>query len=209
MRVLTWGYDANIDAFGSSSQNTINQHAGGLLSDIADRREMADHYKAKIVFVVHNLGGIIVKAALNKSLATEGTRLKEIAPATRGICFLGTPHRGSKTASLWKVAYRISVVATRRPNTRLLQGFERNSETLDQIADIFAQTMIKQNMHIYSFREEKETRNYLIFNTIVNSFIGVFHDIMRADSSRLLKRTRPKLAMVTRKWGAFLLIIIS
>ncbi|KAL9584441.1 MAG: hypothetical protein Q9203_004661, partial [Teloschistes exilis] len=161
--------DADVDSFGSASQSTIHQHAGTLLSDIVDKRELAEHYKRPIIFVVHSLGGIIIKAALNRSSATEGTRLKEIAPAICGVCFLGMPHRGSKSASLGRVAYQISLAATRRPNTRLLQGLERNSETLEQVGDAFAQTMLKSgpSLHIYSFREEKETRKYVMFNTMV------------------------------------------
>ncbi|KAL8974760.1 MAG: hypothetical protein Q9197_000996 [Variospora fuerteventurae] len=142
VRIFTWGYDADIDGFGSASQNTIHQHAGSLLSDLADQRETSEHYRKPIIFVVHSLGGIIVKAALNKSSAIQGTRLKDKAPATFGVCFLGTPHRGSMSASLGKIAFEITKSATRRPNTRLLQGLERNSETLDQIGDTFAQTML-------------------------------------------------------------------
>ncbi|KAL8723059.1 MAG: hypothetical protein Q9181_007363, partial [Wetmoreana brouardii] len=169
VRVLSWGYDADIDSFDSASQSTIHQHAGTLLSDIADQHEIADHYKRPIIFVVHSLGGVIVKAALNRSSATQGTRLKDIAAATFGICFLGTPHRGSKSASLGKIAYQITSAATRRPNIKLLQGLERGSETLDQIGDTFAQTMLRGDrpLRICSFREEKETRNYLVFNTMV------------------------------------------
>jgi len=170
VRVFTWGYDADIDGFGSRSQSTIIQHAESLLSDIANQREVDDHYKRPIAFVVHSLGGIVVKAALNRSSTIQGTRLKDIAPVTFAICFLGTPHRGSGSASVGKVAYQITVAATRRPNTRLLQGLERNSDTLDQIGDAFAQTILKPEakIHIYSFREEKETRKYWIFNTMVS-----------------------------------------
>jgi len=170
VRVFTWGYDADIDGFGSRSQSTIIQHAESLLSDIANQREVADHYKRPIAFVVHSLGGIVVKAALNRSSTIQGTRLKDIAPVTFGICFLGTPHRGSKSASLGKVAYQITVAVTMRPNTRLLQGLERNSDMLDAIGDAFAQTMLKPGakIHIYSFREEKETRKYWFFNTMVS-----------------------------------------
>ena len=59
---------------------------------------------------------------------------------------------------------------TRRPNTRLLRGLERNSETLEQIGDTFAQTMLNSEtkLRVYSFREEKETRKYLVFNTMVS-----------------------------------------
>ncbi|KAL9037179.1 MAG: hypothetical protein Q9180_003868 [Flavoplaca navasiana] len=169
VRILTWGYDADIDGFDSASQSTIHQHAGSLLSDLADQREASECYRRPILFVVHSLGGIIVKAALNKSSATQGTRLKDIAPATFGVCFLGTPHRGSSSASLGKIACEISRAMTRRPNTKLLQGLERNSEMLEQIGDAFAQTMLKSKMalRVYSFREEKETRKYWVFNTMV------------------------------------------
>ena len=173
VRVFTWGHDSNIDGFKSRSQNTINQHAGSLLSDIADQREVAEHYRKPIIFVAHSLGGIIVKSALNRSSGEQGTRLKDIAPATSGICFLGTPHRGSKSASLGKIAYQTTVAATRRPNTKLLQGLERNSTELELIGDYFAQTLLKYGggLHIYSFREEKETRKYLVFNTMVGCLL--------------------------------------
>ncbi|KAL9631599.1 MAG: hypothetical protein Q9204_004166 [Flavoplaca sp. TL-2023a] len=167
-RILTWGYDADIIGFDSASQSTVHQHAGSLLSDLADQREISESYRRPILFVVHCLGGIIVKAALNRSSATHGTRLKDIAPATLGVCFLGTPHRGSSTASLSKIACEISKTMATRPNTKLLQALERNSETLEQIGDTFAQTMLKSAMklRVYSFREEKDTRKWP-FNTMV------------------------------------------
>ena len=167
-RIFTWGYDADIHHFGSSaSQNTIHQHALNLLSDIADLQESCSDTSTPIIFVVHSLGGLIVKDALNQSSQTEGTRLKEIVPIVCGVCFLGTPHRGSKLASIGKVAYQVTTAATRRPNLKLLQALERNSETLDRIGDSFRQTILKRNIHLYSFREEKETRKYMVFSTIV------------------------------------------
>jgi len=66
-----------------------------------------------------------------------------------------------------KIAYNCTVIFTKRPNLKLLQGLERNSETLDRVGDSFSQTLLKYKLAIYSFREEKETRKYLIFNTIV------------------------------------------
>ena len=61
----------------------------------------------------------------------------------------------------------MTVAAIRRPNLKLLQALERNSETLDRIGDSFRQTILKRNIQVYSFREEKETRKYLVFSTIV------------------------------------------
>ncbi|KAL8749028.1 MAG: hypothetical protein Q9199_007940 [Rusavskia elegans] len=215
VRILTWGYDADIDGFGSASQSTIHQHAGSLLSDIADQRGISECYRQPILFVAHSLGGIIVKAALNRSSEIQGTRLKEIAPATFGVCFLGTPHRGSNSASLGKIAYKITRAMARRPNTRLLQGLERNSETLEQIGDAFAQTMLTSDtkLRVYSFREEKETRKYLVLNTMVvepdSAKIGDPHEevgSVPANHSQMTKFEGPedigfkRIAAQLRRW---------
>ena len=168
-KILSFGYDADVGGFlSSASQNTIHQHAGNLLSDLADLRDKPEEQEIPLIFVVHSLGGIIVKDAINQSDSTVGTRLKTIAPATFGICFLGTPHRGSKTASLGKIAWNLTVIATNRPNLKLLQGLERNSETLDRIGSTFSQILLKHKIAIYSFREEQETRRLLFFNTMVS-----------------------------------------
>lgn len=174
-QILTWGYDADVSRFlGSSGQNTVHQHAMSLLSDIADARQ--EGLRLPIIFVCHSLSGIIVKDALTQSVATEGTRLKDIAPATFGIMFLGTPHRGSKSASLGRYTYNITRVATKRPNIKLLMALERNSEVLDRVTDAFNQMLLKTEIRLYSFREEPETRKMLIFNTIVSGLR--FHVLM-------------------------------
>ncbi|KAH0555789.1 hypothetical protein GP486_006266, partial [Trichoglossum hirsutum] len=107
--------------------------------------------------------------ALNQSSHSENVRLKEIAPATFGICFLGTPHQGSKSASIGKIAYHATVAVTRRPNVRLLHALERNSDTLDSIADSFSQTLLKVGTQISSFREEMETRKFFFSTIVVDS----------------------------------------
>src|SRR5450432_3340493 len=113
---------------------------------------------------------------MNISSGTKANRFKIVAPAVRGILFLGTPHRGSRSASIGKMAYQITKAAARRPNEKLLQALEKNSDTLDQINNSFLQTLEEhQSLGISSFREEKETRKYLIFSTIV----------VEADSARI------------------------
>ena len=48
-RIYTWGYDADIDDFGSSaSQNTVHQHAINLLSDLTDLQETNKDVSAPI-----------------------------------------------------------------------------------------------------------------------------------------------------------------
>ena len=79
-----------------------------------------------------------------------------------------------------KIAYNCTVIFTKRPNLKLLQGLERHSETLDRAGDAFSQTLLKHKIAVYSFREERETRRYLIFNTVIRNNLY----IVRFFSSR-------------------------
>ncbi|CZR69613.1 uncharacterized protein PAC_19513 [Phialocephala subalpina] len=168
VRIFTWGYDADIDRLTSTaSQNTIFQHAGDLLADVADLLESKGG-DLPIIFVTHSLGGIIVKDALNQSSQAEAIpRLVKLSIVVHGVLFLGTPHHGSSSASIGKVFYKITEAATRRPNLMLFQGLKPNSETLDRIGQGFYQTITKRNIHVASFREQKETRRWAFFSTIV------------------------------------------
>ncbi|KAL9016862.1 MAG: hypothetical protein Q9185_005812 [Variospora sp. 1 TL-2023] len=166
--IFSWGYDADVGGiFSSAGQSTIHEHAGSLLSDLADLRYTPDRRYIPLIFVVHSLGGIVVKDALNQSSSTEGTRLKDIAPATHGVVFLGTPHRGSTSASMGKMAFHITEVFTQRPNLKLLRGLEKHSDILDRVGDSFYQTIMKHNLSVYSFREARETRRYKVFSIMV------------------------------------------
>jgi len=163
-RVYSWGYDADISHFFSSaSQSTVFQHAGSLLSDLADNRISDDDKSRPIIFVAHSLGGIVVKDMLNASRA-EVTYLKEILPATYGVIFLGTPHRGSSTATLGKIAQNITRVVRSNPNTSILQDLEVNSETLERIGRGFHQILAESPIQIQSFREELPTSGIMVVN---------------------------------------------
>jgi len=110
------------------------------------------------------------------SSGERGNRFKVVVPAVHGILFLGTPHRGSSSASIGKMTYQMTKAAARRPNVNLLRALERNSDTLDQINNGFLQTLEEhKSIAIASFREEKETRKFLFFSTIV----------VEADSARI------------------------
>ncbi|KAL9013912.1 MAG: hypothetical protein Q9173_001421 [Seirophora scorigena] len=167
-QIFTWGYGADVGGiFSSAGQSTIHEHAGSLLLDLADLRYTPSRRRIPLIFVVHSLAGIIVKDALNRSSSNEGTRLKEIAPATHGLISFGTPHRGSTSASMVKMALHISEIFTIRPNLKLLKGHEKHSEILHRVGDSFHQTILKHRLTIYTFREECETRRYILFNIMV------------------------------------------
>lgn len=89
-----------------------------------------------VVWVCHSMGGLIVKGIINQSLANDDPKIKNIGQNTRGIIFLGTPHRGSaiakysqQTALLW-------------PTTEV-KDMEENSKELLKLNDEFLANIAK------------------------------------------------------------------
>lgn len=161
-RIFTWGYDANVTSvFSFASQSTVSQHAKQLLADLAAVRTTPAQNQRPLIFVVHSLGGIVVKDALVFSRMTR-TYLREIWPAVIGVCFLGTPHRGSVTASLGKIAFQISRMAYAQPNIELLRTLERNSAVLERISDGFAAMLVDGQIQVQCFREILPTKGLMI-----------------------------------------------
>lgn len=69
-RVLTWGYDVDIDhTFSSASTATIFNQAGNLLTALTDARLSSIERERPLVFVAHSLGGIVVKDVRNLKLS--------------------------------------------------------------------------------------------------------------------------------------------
>lgn len=100
---------------------------------------------------------------------------------TKGIVFLGTPHRGSNAASYGRTAYLLTkAFAFQSANTKLLTALEKNSETLDRISTAFFQTLeAYQNLRIASFAEEKQVRLRVVGMQIVrpdSAKIGHAHE---------------------------------
>jgi len=95
----------------------------------------------------------------------EVTHLKEILPATYGIIFLGTPHRGSSAATLGKIAQEITKVLWKRPNISVLRDLEMGSQTLERIGRGFSQILVEREIRIQSFREELPTKGIIVSHT--------------------------------------------
>ncbi|KAF8245685.1 hypothetical protein K440DRAFT_603397, partial [Wilcoxina mikolae CBS 423.85] len=153
-RILTYGYDSHITKFfqGATNQNSDNikvvpSRGTSLECNLLILWNMKE--SRPIVFVAHSLGGIIVK---------DGAKYKEeyrsILPATRGIIFLGTPHRGSKFASLGEIARRVAaavlLVDTKNP---LLQKLQVNNSSLNLLQRDFSVMLKDSTFGIHSFQE--------------------------------------------------------
>ena len=174
-RIVTWGYDVQVEQmFSSASKATIFHHAQALLSDLSMIRPTISDKQKPLIFIAHSLGGIIVKDALSLS-RNDLTHLQEILPAVKGVIFLGTPHHGSKVASLGKVAFELSRLFFQKPNLDVLRGLERNSEILDRITRGFGQVLAAGSLKVHSFREELDTNGVTIVDSSSSS-IGYLHE---------------------------------
>ncbi|XP_026844146.1 protein SERAC1 [Drosophila persimilis] len=76
-------------------QGHIDVRASTLLeriavSDVGNERP--------IVWIGHSMGGLLTKLMLLKSIDSHEPKVQQIAKNTKGIVFLGTPHRGSSIA---------------------------------------------------------------------------------------------------------------
>lgn len=98
-RILTFGYDANWRG-ASRSVSNISDFAKELLFEMrfAKGRSGEDLSLGSmpIIFVVHSMGGLVVKKAFLLGLHDEN--YSEMVSAISAIIFLSTPHRGSNLA---------------------------------------------------------------------------------------------------------------
>ncbi|THW77844.1 hypothetical protein D6D18_09847, partial [Aureobasidium pullulans] len=143
--VWTYGYNADVigGLFEASSKNSISHHG----RDLSVRLEREIDNEKPLVFVVHSLGGIILKDAIRRS--------KIVRDRTRSIVFLGTPHRGSTYAGWGQIASNLARLALQDSNKRLLESLEVNNEVLDNINDEFKTIAFERALKIHSFQESR------------------------------------------------------
>src|SRR3981189_2914952 len=74
------------------------------------------------------------------------THLRSILRKTAGVRFLGTPHRGSPTATLGKVAFEASKISLTSTKIRILRALEVNSESLENISNEFNRILVDKKV---------------------------------------------------------------
>ena len=161
-RILTWGYNVQLKhMLTSMSKESVFQYAGVLLSDLALLRTSSVDKQKNLVFIAHSLGGIVVKDALSRS-RNETTWIDEILPATIGVIFLGTPHHGSKKASLAKQVMKLAKTFYRDTDTKIIRALEEKSDVLERVTRGFGQVLSAGKIKVHSFQEADKTNGMMI-----------------------------------------------
>ncbi|KAL8792151.1 MAG: hypothetical protein Q9195_005247 [Heterodermia aff. obscurata] len=190
-RVLTYGYDTHIrHKLGPpGSRNTVYDIAWDFLVALeAERREEPSR---PIIFVVHSLGGIVVKEVLRRSSECyqSQTHLREIYVSTIGIMFFGTPHSGADPRGFFhRIAEKIFKAVGFTVDEQIVNSLLPSSERLKELRDVFGPRAYEQNWIIHSFQEQiglkalgdhkvvEDTSSYLGLPTIeITEHIGRNH----------------------------------
>ncbi|KAH8805481.1 hypothetical protein F5884DRAFT_860088 [Xylogone sp. PMI_703] len=156
-RIFTYGYDADVvKLFSQVGKSTIFQHSRSFIQAV--HRVRRDHYERPIIFVAHSLGGILVKDGLNWAKAQTGfsaVQVNEVFSATKGVIFLGTPHRGAngQYAEVGEQLRRLVGLFLHDSNPHLLSSLRSNSETLPRISEEFHRLCDQNPFLIFSFVE--------------------------------------------------------
>jgi pimeloyl-ACP methyl ester carboxylesterase len=141
-RIATWGYDADVinkRPFRVVSSNTIEQHAANLCTDLANVRN-GEKTKRPLIFVVHSLGGLVVKTALlhaNECRRQSEAHISAIADSTTGLLFMGTPHRGSDQAH-WGGILASVLGYVKQDNADLVKRLNKEEPRLALLQERFA-----------------------------------------------------------------------
>ncbi|KAI9769485.1 MAG: hypothetical protein M1840_003962 [Geoglossum simile] len=156
-RIMTFGYDADVAHFWDpASSNRIGNHALNLTNALSQIRERTETVDRPIIFVTHSLGGLVSKDAILASRNSAEPHLKAIFDCTRGICFLGTPHCGSKAAN-WASIFGKIVDVVKTVNVDILHVLTPSSEVLERIQGDFLKMLRErgdQSLKVTCFFEE-------------------------------------------------------
>ncbi|KAI8939498.1 hypothetical protein NX059_003270 [Plenodomus lindquistii] len=154
-RILSFGYNANFAAVGPAPITGIADFAKDLLYSMkfakdGDLNEL-DLGKRPIIFIVHSMGGLVVKQAY--ILGQNDENYSDIVSSISAILFLATPHRGSDLA---EILNRILTVSIFNHSPKMYVGeLKHGSPTIQALNEQFRH--IAPKLDILSFYETLPT----------------------------------------------------
>ncbi|KAK4222932.1 protein SERAC1 [Podospora fimiseda] len=154
-RIMTFQYDSKV-VF-NTSKASLQDTADMLLERIHDKRESLKKEDGTpsdrpVVFVVHSLGGIVVKKALFRANDVHNKTWHDIGDATKGIVFFGTPHRGSDVANTLGPLANITSSGWGWAKSKFLPLLKTHSAPLREVSDEFRH--VAPRYMLVSFYEE-------------------------------------------------------
>lgn len=153
VRILTFGYNASFRAGAPKSVSNIADFAKELLYEMAfGKSESGDDLgigRVPIIFVVHSMGGLIVKKAYLLGQNDEG--YQNVVRSISAMVFMATPHRGTNLA---EVLNRVLMVSWNSPRN-FIGDLSKSSPVLEELNEQFRH--IAPKLSIVSFYETLAT----------------------------------------------------
>ncbi|KAF8513848.1 hypothetical protein BU17DRAFT_95025 [Hysterangium stoloniferum] len=153
-RILSFGYNGYTEHRNQFSEGTLSDHGRGLLK-ISHRQELDQ----PIIFVAHNVGGIILKSALVFAYSCHRKRhsdLRRIYDATKGIIYLGTPHKDTPHNYLDVVLHS----GTSELAEKIKERSEKSYELTEKLrAHSEKNEKLSKNLKEYSERNDKDAKD--------------------------------------------------
>ncbi|KAM0444428.1 hypothetical protein ACHAO4_010181 [Trichoderma viride] len=150
-RILTFGYDANWR--GGAGVSNITDFAKELLYEMRFSKNASGDDIAigtnPIIFVVHSMGGLVVKKAYLLGLYDDN--YKEITKSISAIIFLSTPHRGTNLA---ETLNRV-LAASFHSSKHFISDLNKNSTAIEELNEQFRH--LAPRLSIWSFYETQAT----------------------------------------------------
>lgn len=156
-QILTYGYDTHVRHWAGHppNSNTVYDIAWNLLVALESTRRMEP--LRPVLFVVHSLGGIIVKEMLRRSKGCQmgQVHLRAVFESTTGIMFFGTPHTGADPRGfLQHVAENLFKAVGFSVNEQIVNTLLPTAERLKELKDEFGPMAQEQDWVIHSFQEQ-------------------------------------------------------
>lgn len=127
--VWSLGYEASSSNWKGSTMPLVDR-----ATNVLARVESAGIGNRPVIYIVHSLGGLVIKQALSHALGYGNPQWENIAKNTKAIMFLATPHSGSDISNYVKYlgkVYRASVTVeeleSHHPQLRNLNTWFRNN----------------------------------------------------------------------------------
>lgn len=118
------------------------------------------------------------------------SKYKSIFEATRGVIFLGTPHRGSDLAVWGHMMSSLAKLAMQDSNQQILDSLAPNNELLNRFNQNFLQLFSQRTFGVHSFYEAKAMTGIYGIKGLVglNQSLSV---AIRTNIFRLYRKTLP------------------
>lgn len=184
-RVLTYGYDADTHSPECVSTQTMRRHADGFAKALSRKREDP---RRPIIFIAHDLGGIILKWALvichNQGLESK-CDLRDILIATHAILFFGTPHFGTDVTLLDAVNRLASVYM--ETTDAVLRNLRSHSSELEDVQSLYVEASAKISSIFFSGEYMTRGLNVPYHSAVITGDHNATTIVLHADHSNMVR----------------------